>query len=165
VSRHSLRIVIGLLCVAGASLWAQSREQNRVVYWAASDLRSTETKDLTPQAKAAASGVGSKTFMDLDTHKVMMAHREKAGVPELHKAETDVFMVQSGGGILQVGGEIVDRKDSPNGATGTSIRGGEKHMMTVGDVINIPPNVAHTWLLTPGQSVTYFIVKVEEKHS
>jgi mannose-6-phosphate isomerase-like protein (cupin superfamily) len=157
-----MRVAVGLLCVASAS-WAQSREQNRIVYWAAADLRSAESKELTPQAKAAASGVGSKTFMDLDTHKVMMAHREKPGVPELHKAETDVFMIQSGGGILQVGGDIVDRKDSPNGATGTSIRGGEKHTMTVGDVINIPPNVAHNWLLTPGQSVTYFIVKVEEK--
>lgn len=164
VSYKALRVALGVLLVAGASVWAQSREQNRVVYWAAGDLRSTETKELTPQAKAASSGVGSKTFMDLETHKVMMAHREKPGVPELHKAETDVFMIQSGGGILQVGGEIVDRKDSPNGATGSSIRGGEKHMMTVGDAINIPPNVAHNWLLTPGQSVTYFIVKVEEKH-
>jgi mannose-6-phosphate isomerase-like protein (cupin superfamily) len=162
VLRISLRVAIGLLCLAGVS-GAQSREQNRIVYWAAADLRSTETKELTPQARAARSGVGSKTYMDLDTHKVMMAHREKPGVPELHKAETDVFIVQSGGGILQVGGDIIDRKDSPNGATGSSIRGGEQHLMTVGDVINIPSNVAHNWLLTPGQSVTYFIVKVEEK--
>src|SRR5215203_1757623 len=128
------------------SIGAQSRAQHGERSWAAGDLRSTETKELTPQSKAASSGVGSKTFMDLDTHKVMMAHREKPGVPELHKAETDVFMIQSGGGILQVGGVIVDRKDSPNGATGSSIRGGEKHMMTVGDAINIPPNVAHNWL-------------------
>jgi uncharacterized RmlC-like cupin family protein len=34
--------------------------------------------------------------------------------------------------------------------------------MAVGDVINIPPNVPHNWLLTSGQSVTYFIVKIEE---
>ena len=154
--------VFVLVSVTAVSLWAQAREENRVVRWAAPDLRSTETKDLTPQAKAAANGVGAKTFMDLRTHKVMMAHREKAGSPELHKGETDVFMVQSGGGILQVGGEILDRKDSANGATGSSIRGGEKYQMAVGDVINIPPNVAHNWLLTPGQSVTYFIVKIEE---
>jgi mannose-6-phosphate isomerase-like protein (cupin superfamily) len=143
-------------------LWAQDREANRVVYWAAADLRGAEMKELTPQAKAAPNGVGSKTFMNLQTHKVMMAHREKPGVPELHKAETDVFVIQSGGGILQVGGQILDRKDNAAGATGSSISGGEKHAMAVGDVINIPPNVAHNWLLTPGQSVTYFIVKVEE---
>src|SRR5437867_4060735 len=134
--RTSLCVAVGLLCVAWMSAWAQNREQNRVVHWAAADLRSVEMKELTPQARSAASGVGSKTFMDLATHKVMMAHREKPGVPELHKAETDVFVIQSGGGILQVGGEIVDRKDSPNGATGTSIRGGEKRLMAVGDVIN-----------------------------
>jgi hypothetical protein len=72
------------------------------------------------------------------------------------------YIVQSGGGILQVGGEILDRKDSAGGATGSSIRGGEKYNMAVGDVINIPPNVAHNWLLTPGQSVTYLVVKAEE---
>ena len=56
-------------------------EENRVVYWTAGDLRSVEAKELTPQAKAASNGVGSKTFMDLRTHKVMMAHREKPGTP------------------------------------------------------------------------------------
>jgi mannose-6-phosphate isomerase-like protein (cupin superfamily) len=161
--RNLFLLVVFVVLSAGAAwLWAQGREQNRVVYWPAAELRSAETKDLTPQAKAASNGVGSRTFMNLETHKVMMAHREKPGTPELHKAETDVFMIQSGGGVLQVGGEIVDRKDNAAGATGSSIRGGEKHEMGVGDVINIPPNVAHNWLLTPGQSVTYFIVKVEE---
>ncbi len=162
MTRHCARAVFVLLCVAGISLWAQGREENRVIYWAAADLRSAEMKELTPQAKAATNGVGSKTFMNLQTHKVMMAHREKPGVPELHKAETDVFVIQSGGGILQVGGQILDRKDNAAGATGSSISGGEKHAMAIGDVINIPPNVPHNWLLTPGQSVTYFIVKVEE---
>jgi mannose-6-phosphate isomerase-like protein (cupin superfamily) len=162
MKRYFSRSVFTLLCIAGASLWAQGMKENRVVYWSAADLRGTESKELTPQAKAATSGIGSKTFMDLRTHKVMMAHREKPGTPELHKGETDVFVIESGGGILQVGGEIVDRKDSAAGATGASIRGGENHTMAAGDVINIPPNVPHNWLLTPGQSVTYFIVKVEE---
>jgi mannose-6-phosphate isomerase-like protein (cupin superfamily) len=159
------RIVQGalmLVCLAGVAAWAQSRDQNRIAYWKASELRSTETNALVPQAKAAASGVGSKTYLDLPTHKVLLAHREKPGVPELHKGETDVFIVQSGGGILQVGGEIVDRKEIPSGATGSSIRGGETYTMGVGDVINIPANVAHNWLLKPGESVTYLVVKAEE---
>jgi mannose-6-phosphate isomerase-like protein (cupin superfamily) len=100
--------------------------------------------------------------MDVPTHKVMMSHREKPGVPELHTAETDIFVVQAGGGTLQIGGEILDRKDNATGATGSSIRGGERYTMGVGDVINIPPNVPHSWLLGPGETVTYFIVKVEE---
>ena len=37
---------------------------------------------------------------------------------------------------------------------GLVVRGGEKHEMAVGDVINIPPNVPQNWLLTPEQSVT-----------
>jgi mannose-6-phosphate isomerase-like protein (cupin superfamily) len=154
--------VFVLLCAAGVSLWAQGRQQNRVAYWTAGELRSADVTELVPKAKSADNGVGAKTFMNLQTHRVMMAHREKPGVPELHNGETDIFVVQSGGGILQVGGEMVDRKENAGGATGSSIRGGEKYTMGVGDVINIPAKVAHNWLLTPGQSVTYFIVKVEE---
>ena len=154
--------ILAFACAAGVSLWAQSREQNRVAYWKAADLRSTEMNALVPQAKAAASGVGAKTYLDLSTHKVLVSHREKPGVPELHKGETDVFVVQSGGGVLQVGGDILDRKDNAAGATGSSIRGGEKYTMGVGDVINIPPNVPHNWLLAPGESVTYLVVKAEE---
>ena len=81
MTRHCARAVFVLLCVAGISLWAQGREENRVIYWAAADLQSAEMKELTPQAKAATNGVGAKTFMNLQTHKVMMAHREKPGVP------------------------------------------------------------------------------------
>ena len=92
--RHCARGVLMVLCVAGVSLWAQSREQNRVVYWTAAELRSTETKELIPSAKAARSGIGAKTFMDLQTHKVMMSHRNQPGTPELHKGETDVFVIQ-----------------------------------------------------------------------
>jgi mannose-6-phosphate isomerase-like protein (cupin superfamily) len=161
----SVRIVRALsllLFAAGVTAWAQGREQNRVAYWNAADLHKSEVNELVPQAKKAASGVGAKTYLDLSTHKVLVSHREKPGVPELHKAETDVFVVQSGGGILQVGGDIVDRKDNASGATGSSIRGGEKYKMGVGDVINIPPNVPHNWLLAPGESVTYLVVKAEE---
>jgi hypothetical protein len=151
-----------LLYVTSVCLLAQRLEDNHVAYWSANELRDVDVKELRPQSKAAASGVGSKTFMNLQTHKVMIAHRDKPGTPELHKTETDVFVVQSGGGVLQVGGEIVDRKDNATGASGSSIRGGEMHAMGVGDVINIPSNVAHNWLLKPGEAVTYFIVKVEE---
>jgi mannose-6-phosphate isomerase-like protein (cupin superfamily) len=155
---------VGLMCAGSVAPRAQQQHQpaNRVAYWPAGDLRSAAATELVPQAKGATSGIGAKTFMDVRTHKVMMSHREKPGVPELHNAETDIFVIQSGGGILQVGGEIVDRRNNAAGATGSSIEGGERFNMAAGDVINIPPNVAHNWLLTPGQSVTYFIVKVEE---
>ena len=95
------------LSVAAVSLHAQvPSKKNHVAYWAANELRRTDTTELTPQAKTASNGVGYKSFLDLQTHKVMISRREKPGTPELHKFETDIFIVQSGGGILQVGGEI-----------------------------------------------------------
>ena len=124
MTKRSSGVTFVAVCLAGVSAWAQGRGENRVVAWTAASMRSADTSELIPQGKAAPSGVGAKTFLDLKTHKVMMSHREKPGVPEFHTGETDIFVVQTGGGILQVGGEIVDRKDNAAGATGSSIRGG-----------------------------------------
>lgn len=146
---------------------SQGPEPNRVLYFLDADMKSVEMKRLSPKAKVpSASGVrvGAEFFMNTANHTVLMARRESAGAPELHKNETDVMIVRSGGGVLQVGGEIVGRKDSAAGATGTSIRGGEQRRLGPGDIINIPPNVAHNWLLQTGEHVTYVVVKIKELH-
>jgi mannose-6-phosphate isomerase-like protein (cupin superfamily) len=163
--------VVALMIVsagAGALLHSQSgprTEPNRVVEWSDADLKALDAKELVPKAKAnipKGSSVGFQNFLNTAEHTVLISHRESVGnVPELHHGETDIMFVRSGGGILQVGGEIVDRKESANGATGTSIRGATDYNLVPGDVINIPPNVPHNWILKDGQNVTYFVVKVK----
>jgi len=153
---------------AGALLHSQGgakTEPDRVVKWSDADLKALDANELVPKAKASiprGSSVGFQNFLNTSEHTVLISHRESVGnIPELHHAETDIMFVRSGGGVLQVGGEIVDRKENAAGATGTSMRGATDYTMGPGDVINIPPNVAHNWILQPGQNVTYFVVKVK----
>jgi mannose-6-phosphate isomerase-like protein (cupin superfamily) len=154
---------------AGALLHSQggtrTTEPDRVVRWSDADLKALDLNELIPNAKASipkGSSVGAKYFLNTAEHTVLISHRESVGnKPELHHAETDIMFVRSGGGILQIGGEIVDRKENAAGATGSSMRGATDYTVVPGDVINIPPNVAHNWILQPGQNVTYFVVKVK----
>ena len=156
-----LSVVLGLTVVF---VWAQGGEQERITVWPGTDLKRVTATELAPMAKTPGQNgamVGAKGLMNVPTHSVILARRENGGVPELHNGATDIFVVQDGGGVLQIGGEIVDRQNSANGATGTSIRGGENYKLSAGDVINIPPNVPHAWHLDPGQHVTYLVVKVK----
>jgi mannose-6-phosphate isomerase-like protein (cupin superfamily) len=167
------RFVIVMLLIGSSAAAAIVRTQgtrsepDRVVLWPDAELNDLETRELIPKAKASiprGTSVGFQQFLNTPTHTVLVSHRESTGnTPELHNGETDIMIVRSGGGVLQVGGEIVDRKENPAGATGSAIRGGTNYTLKVGDVINIPPHVAHNWLLEAGQSVTYFVVKVKTK--
>ena len=155
------RLLLVLFLASGAAhVGSQAPEPNRVAYWPDAELKSVDTNNLSAKAKKGTAG--AEFFLTTAHHQVLMARRERPGPPELHKAEIDIMIVRTGGGILQVGGEIVDRKDSAAGATGSSIRGGDRHTLGPGDVINIPANVPHAWLLGPGEQVTYFLVKVKE---
>ena len=145
---RKLFLLVSFVSAGAAFSWAQGFESNRIAYWPIGEMRAIETNEMIPKAKTpggSGARVGSKMLFNLPTHRIMLAHRASSSPPEVHKAETDVFVVQSGGGVLQVGGE--------------------KFKMAVGDVVNIPPNIHHNWFLEPGQTVTYFIVKVEEQHS
>ena len=157
----TLSVVLGLTTVF---VWAQGGEQERTVVWPDTDLKRVTATELVPKAKTPGDNgvmVGAKWLMNRPTHSVILVHRENSGVPEIHNGVTDIFVVQDGGGVLELGGEIVDRRNSSNGATETSIRGGESYTLVAGDVINIPPNIPHAWHLDPGQHVRYLVVKVK----
>src|SRR5438046_8144643 len=56
MTRHCARAVFVLLCVAGISLWAQGREENRVIYWAADDIQRAEMEGMTAEAEGEEQG-------------------------------------------------------------------------------------------------------------
>ncbi len=70
-----------------------------------------------------------------------------------HYYTPEVYIIQSGGGVLTTGGVIDDRKDSTsvpnvmNGPSGVGIagRGAYSRRVGPGDIIIIPNGVAHGW--------------------
>ena len=152
-----LPILILSLCVTPAS--AQSKSE--VIYWPASTLsghsatlkgRQTEKKTLS----------ASEILSDLGNHKFEILRRDGSGAGELHQNWTDIFIVQGGEGTILYGGSIEDAKDTGNGEVrGPRHVGGKSQKVTAGDVLVMPPGVAHQTIVEPGKMFFVLIVKVQ----
>ena len=102
-----------------------------------------------------------ETLADYKDHRFRMLYRDGDGYPEQHDNVVDVVIVQSGEGTLVLGGKMVNPKAS-NGAgefIGTSIEGGERHLLGAGDVVHIPAKIPHSFLVPRGKHITYVLVK------
>jgi mannose-6-phosphate isomerase-like protein (cupin superfamily) len=104
---------------------------------------------------------GIKERADFGDHLLEISHREVDGKCELHKIKADVIVIQTGTATLVTGGEVIDPKDTaPNEIQGSGIKGGIKHEVGPGDVIEIPAGVPHQFFVAPGTQITYLVVKV-----
>jgi mannose-6-phosphate isomerase-like protein (cupin superfamily) len=104
---------------------------------------------------------GIKQKADFGDHLLEISHRETSGKVELHKVKADVIVIQTGTATLVTGGEMLDPvATGANEMQGSWIKGGVKHEIGPGDVIEIPAGVPHQFLLEPGTQITYLVVKV-----
>jgi mannose-6-phosphate isomerase-like protein (cupin superfamily) len=95
-------------------------------------------------------------------HSLLIVRRDGDGAAEVHTTQVDIITVVSGEGTLIVGGTTVDGKTTaPNEIRGTSITGGSRHPMAVGDVFHIPAGVPHQMLVP--KSLVIQVVKVDTK--
>jgi mannose-6-phosphate isomerase-like protein (cupin superfamily) len=98
-----------------------------------------------------------------DNHLLQVSHRDHSGNVEVHLTKVDVMVIQSGTARLVYGGEGVGmHHTAENELQGTSINGGTTIRVNPGDVIHIPVGVPHQFLLDPGETITYLVVKVVE---
>jgi mannose-6-phosphate isomerase-like protein (cupin superfamily) len=94
-------------------------------------------------------------------HYTMLAHREQTGSSEVHQHEADIFVVEEGQASILTGGTLVNAKTEKAGEMrGSSIKGGERHALSTGDIIHIPAGVPHQLLIEKGKPFTYFVIKV-----
>jgi mannose-6-phosphate isomerase-like protein (cupin superfamily) len=91
-----------------------------------------------------------------------------------HSQVTEVYHIIEGSGTFVTGGEMVDPTPSPaDGNTvkvlvgpstnGSAIRGGQSRKVGPGDVIVIPPGVAH-WFSAVESDMNYLVVRVDADH-
>jgi mannose-6-phosphate isomerase-like protein (cupin superfamily) len=82
-------------------------------------------------------------------YQVVVVHQDRSGDAELNEFLAELLVIESGEATLLVGGKIRER----------SIEGGEKAVLSEGDVAHIPPNMAHQILVAPGKPVTYLLIR------
>ncbi|HEY2119617.1 MAG TPA: cupin domain-containing protein [Candidatus Acidoferrum sp.] len=93
-------------------------------------------------------------------YHVQIYHRDKTGEVEIHTKDTDIFYVLEGSATFATGGTMLAGKNTaPDELRGPSMNGGEARLISKGDVVIIPANVAH-WFKEIQSPITYFVVKV-----
>ena len=114
-------------------------------------------------AKADAQGLASETLKKYATDYSMLAFRSQSGKAELHEKFADFYVVLEGKATLVSGGEMVHGAKTAEGEMrGDSISGGKETAMKTGDIVHIPANIPHQLVLSKGDTLKYFIVKVQE---
>jgi mannose-6-phosphate isomerase-like protein (cupin superfamily) len=93
----------------------------------------------------------------------MLLYRSRDGVAELHEHYADLFYVLAGRATLVTGGKVAKAKTiGPGEIRGASIEGGTRQELKAGDVAHVPAGVAHQMLVSGEQTLTCFVVKMQE---
>jgi mannose-6-phosphate isomerase-like protein (cupin superfamily) len=145
-------VLAALFLAAGLALAAQPG----VTIFSANEIQSKGDKLLGKRLPFA-----DETLPRFGNHYFLLAAREQTGSAELHEHEADVFVVERGGATLLSGGKIVKgHTEKPGEIRGSSIEGGQRHALNVGDIVHIPAGVPHEVLLDKREPFVYFVIKV-----
>ena len=93
-------------------------------------------------------------------YMVNTSRRDKPGLAEIHRLDTDIIYVVEGTATLVTGGTAVEtRETEPNEIRGSRIDGGETRQLSKGEVIIVPNNTPH-WFKEVGGTFLYYTIKV-----
>jgi quercetin dioxygenase-like cupin family protein len=127
------------------------------VMWSSSEL---EQRDAALSARVGEDHSARETLTDYGypagVWRFRFIHRDADGFPEIHEDGLDVVFVKSGEATLLVGGEMLNR----TGVRGTGIAGGTRYALGPGDIMHIPANTPHRYLVPEGGHITYVLVRV-----
>jgi mannose-6-phosphate isomerase-like protein (cupin superfamily) len=132
-------------------------------------VSATKAADLTevtviPGAKtqAALDNKADLRLLVADDIWIEGAFRDKAGSPELHTDQTNVFYITNGSATVVAGGTYVGGKAiSPGQVRGGTIVGGSTYNLAKGDTIVIPAGKP-VWFEAVPSTVSYYVVKMSK---
>jgi len=151
-------ILIPALVIFAMEVYGQTMKSD---HWSTAELleRAKHLRDLA----AKGDGSASETLEKYPHHYTMLAFRQHSGGGELHQNFADIFFIIDGRANVLTRGNLADQKSSgPGEIRGKSVEGGTRQEVKAGDVVHIPAGMPHQMLLAEGESVTYYVVKVEE---
>jgi mannose-6-phosphate isomerase-like protein (cupin superfamily) len=157
--RNRTRVIIAaalLLLFLGVTPQIMASE-----HWSSAQLmeRAKHLRELAAQGDGSA----SETLDQYPRHYTMLAFRSRSGGGELHQNFADQFYILDGHATLITGGTIVDPKTTaPGEIRGSSVNGGTSQVLRPGDVVHIAAGIPHQMRVADGESVTYYVVKIQE---
>ena len=151
------------------SFWAANPPANPPS--AATIVTSAEmAKSLKGAPPVAVPGTTDQTVRAVDAGSsrigVAIVHRviAEGSAAIVHDKVTEVYHVTAGGGTIVTGGTFTKTGPLVSANLGPSARGtatgGQSRHVTVGDVVVIPPGVAHGFSTIDG-SITYTVIRID----
>jgi len=157
--KSTLNIILAAMLLLTLGAFTQTMKSD---VWSPAQL--LERAQHLKQLAAAADGSASETLEKFPRHYTMLAFRSRSGGGELHQNFADIFVILEGRATVVTGGEMADPKTTaPAEIRGTSVKGGAGQQVNAGDVVHIPAGTPHQMVLADGDTVTYFVIKVQEK--
>ena len=157
---HDVLVAAGVTLLSIGLMKGAVAQEAKMDHWSRGELME-RAKHL--QELAAQTGSASETLVNYPHHYTMLAFRNRDGGGEVHQNFADVFFIVDGKAALVTGGEVIEPKSAGPGETrGASVKGGSRQELKAGDVVHIPAGMPHQMLLAQGDTVTYYVVKVEE---
>jgi mannose-6-phosphate isomerase-like protein (cupin superfamily) len=117
---------------------APAAPTDKAAYFANEDLQAI-WKDL------EARQVINKRVLEGGAYSINIRIVKEGDAPLVHAKSADVWVMTAGTAIAITGGQLVDGRKRPNvdDESGSSIRGGVERALKAGEVLYIPPGVAH----------------------
>jgi hypothetical protein len=105
-----------------------------------------------------------ETVGNYEGHSIYLVLRGRTGQSEVHETESDVQIGVRGTAVSVIGGQLVEGKFLPRKQQrGTAIDGGERRKTAPGDLIHIPPGIAHQLIIEPAEPYMYLLFKLDEE--
>jgi mannose-6-phosphate isomerase-like protein (cupin superfamily) len=93
---------------------------------------------------------------------IVLANRRSAGEVEVHEKTNHVFIIVEGEATFVTGGTLVDPRDTaPGQRRAPSVKGGQVHHLTKGDVITVPSKTPHWFKEVPTKTIAYYAINTE----
>ena len=152
------KLAVAAILMSSLGACAQTMKSD---HWSTAELQE-RAKQLRAKASQG-DGSASETLEKYPHHYTMLAFREHSGGGELHQNFADIFFILDGHATVVTGGNLTEQKTTvPGEMRGRSVECGNRQEVKAGDVVHIPAGMPHQTVVAEGDSVTYFVVKVEE---
>ena len=173
--RRTLLVILAMLFVTAQAV---TRSQSGTPQRPAVDITNAEIRATIKTAPTGAVTDQQIRVVDIGTYNVAVGVLHRAAKAKQtaisHAQVTEVYHIMDGAGTFVTGGEMLEPTPSPaDGNTvkvlvgpstgGTSIRGGQSRRVGPGDVIVIPPGVAH-WFSAVESDMNYLVVRIDAQH-
>jgi sugar lactone lactonase YvrE/mannose-6-phosphate isomerase-like protein (cupin superfamily) len=90
-----------------------------------------------------------------------LIYRDGPSEAEVHTRLADFITIRSGEGQVLIGGTIVEGRATADGELrGSGIKGATTYKVSGGDILYIPANTVHQFVLAPGKHFVVTIVKI-----